>query len=101
MKLLMAATALEVAFASPSLAQVGDQGVVTISPVGSQSLSHKIAIGHFSDAKRYGRAKVKVRCARSFHALRRLGLDNGPDVSKLREEQVVLLSREAVHAIHK
>ncbi|WP_435988219.1 WYL domain-containing protein [Sulfitobacter sp. SH22] len=46
---------------------------------------------------RAGKAKIMVRRALLYYALRRLGLDIDPDARKPQDQQIVLLNREAVH----
>jgi hypothetical protein len=46
---------------------------------------------------RGGKAKIKVRRALLYYALRRLGLDTDPDARKPQDQQIVLLNRDAVH----
>ena len=47
---------------------------------------------------RGGRAKIKVRKALLYYALRRLGLDTDPSARKPQDQQIVLLNREEVLA---
>ncbi len=46
---------------------------------------------------RGGKARIKVRRALLYYALRRLGLDTDPSARKAQDQQIVLLDREAVH----
>lgn len=46
---------------------------------------------------RGGKAKIKVRRALLYYALRRLGLDTAPAARSPQDQQIVLLNREAVH----
>ena len=45
---------------------------------------------------RGGRTKIRVRKALLYYALRRLGLDTDPSARKPQDQQIVLLSRDAV-----
>jgi hypothetical protein len=45
-----------------------------------------------------GSAIIKVRRALLFYALRRLGLDVGPDVRPPQEQHIVLVNREEAKA---
>lgn len=45
---------------------------------------------------RGGKAKIKVRRALLYYALRRLGLDTDPDARKPQDQQIVLLNRETL-----
>ncbi|MGX5719837.1 WYL domain-containing protein [Shinella zoogloeoides] len=47
-----------------------------------------------------GKAKIKVRRALLYYALRRLGLDTDPGARKPQDQQIVLLNREVVHEDH-
>ena len=49
---------------------------------------------------RGGKAKIKVRRALLYYALRRLGLDTDPGARKPQDQQIVLLNREVVDADH-
>lgn len=44
-----------------------------------------------------GKAKIKVRRALLYYALRRLGLDTDPAARKPQDQQIVLLNREDIH----
>nr|CAD6617294.1 WYL domain-containing protein [Rhizobium sp. Khangiran2] len=46
---------------------------------------------------RAGKAKIKVRRALLYYALRRLGLDADPGARKPQDQQIILLNRDAVH----
>ncbi len=50
---------------------------------------------------RGGSAKIKVRRALLYYALRRLGLDTDPAARKPQDQQIVLLNKEAVDADHR
>ncbi len=50
---------------------------------------------------RGGRAKIKVRRALLYYALRRLGLDTDPEARQPQDQQIVLLNREAIVADHR
>jgi hypothetical protein len=50
---------------------------------------------------RAGKAKIKVRRALLYYALRRLGLDTDPGARRPRDQQIVLLNREAIDADHR
>lgn len=47
-----------------------------------------------------GRAKIPVRRALLYYALKRLGLDTDPAARRPQDQQIVLLNREAVRADH-
>lgn len=49
---------------------------------------------------RGAKAKIKVRRALLYYALRRLGLDTDPSARKPQDQQIVLLNREVVHEDH-
>jgi hypothetical protein len=49
---------------------------------------------------RGGKAKIKVRRALLYYALRRLGLDTDPAAKSPQDQQIVLLNRDAVHLEH-
>ena len=57
----------------------------------------QIKVIAFDYGMRAGEAKIKVRRALLYYALRRLGLDTDPDARKPQDLQIVLLNREAVH----
>jgi hypothetical protein len=46
---------------------------------------------------RGGKAKMKVRRALLYYALRRLGLDTDPAARKPQDQQIVLLNKEVIH----
>ena len=46
---------------------------------------------------RAGKAKIIVRRALLYYALRRLGFDADPGVRKPQDQQIVLLNRDVVH----
>jgi hypothetical protein len=48
-----------------------------------------------------GKAKIKVRRALLYYALRRLGLDTDPAARKPKDQQIVLLNREVINADHR
>lgn len=50
---------------------------------------------------RGGKAKIKVRRALLYYALRRLGLDTDPAARRPQDQQIVLLNREAIDADHR
>jgi len=50
---------------------------------------------------RGGKAKIRVRRALLYYALRRLGLDTDPGARKPQDQQIVLLNREAIDADHR
>ena len=45
---------------------------------------------------RSGKAKIKVRRALLYYALRRLGLDTDPSARRPQDQQIVLLNRDLV-----
>jgi hypothetical protein len=45
---------------------------------------------------RGGKAKIKVRRALLYYALKRLGLDTDPAARKPQDQQIVLLNRELI-----
>lgn len=49
---------------------------------------------------RAGKAKIKVRRALLYYALRRLRLDTPPSARKPQDQQILLLNRESVHEDH-
>lgn len=49
---------------------------------------------------RGGKAKIRVRRALLYYALRRLGLDTDPGARKPQDQQIVLLNREVIHEDH-
>ena len=50
---------------------------------------------------RGGKAKIKVRRALLYYALRRLGLDTDPTARKPHDQQIMLLNREVIYADHR
>jgi hypothetical protein len=50
---------------------------------------------------RAGKAKIKVRRAVLYYALRRLGLDTDPAARSPQDQQIVLLNREVIDADHR
>ena len=46
---------------------------------------------------RGGKAKIKVRHALLYYALRRLGLDTDPAARRPQDQEVVPLNRDVVH----
>ncbi|MFP1633859.1 WYL domain-containing protein [Zhengella sp. ZM62] len=50
---------------------------------------------------RAGKAKIKVRRALLYYALRRLGLDTDPAARNPQDQQIVLLNREVIDADHR
>ena len=50
---------------------------------------------------RGGKAKIKVRRALLYYALRRLGLDTDPAARRPQDQQIVLLNREVIDADHR
>ena len=49
---------------------------------------------------RRGKARIRVRRALLYYALRRLGLDTDPTARKPQDQQIVLLNREVIHEDH-
>ena len=49
---------------------------------------------------RGGKAKIKVRRALLYYALRRLGLDTDPAARRPQDQRIVLLNRQAVIGMH-
>ena len=64
---------------------------------GSETQAKVIALDY---GMRGGKAKIKVRRALLYYALRRLGLDTDPGARKAQDQQIVLLNREVVDADH-
>ena len=50
---------------------------------------------------RGGKAKIKVRRALLYYALRRLGLDTDPTARKPHDQQIMILNREVIYADHR
>lgn len=65
-------------------------------PALSETQAKVIALDY---GMRGGKAKIKVRRALLYYALRRLGLDTEPDARKPQDQQIVLLNREVVHEV--
>ena len=63
-------------------------------PALSETQAKVIALDY---GMRGGKAKIKVRRALLYYALRRLGLDTDLDARKPQDQQIVLLNRKAVH----
>ncbi len=66
-------------------------------PALSETQAKVIALDY---GMRGGKAKIKVRRALLYYALRRLGLDTDPSAREPTDQQIVLLNREALHEIH-
>jgi predicted DNA-binding transcriptional regulator YafY len=66
-----------------------------IGPHPELSESQKKVIA-FDYGMRGGKAKIKVRRALLYYALKRLGLDTDPSARKPQDQQIILLNREAV-----
>lgn len=49
---------------------------------------------------RGGKAKIKVRRALLYYALRRLGLDTDPSARRPQDQQIVLLNRDLVSRVN-
>ena len=64
----------------------------------SETQSKVIALDY---AMRGGKAKIKVRRALLYYALRRLGLDTDPAARSPQDQQIVLLNREVIDADHR
>ena len=67
-------------------------------PALSETQAKTIALDY---GMRGGKAKIKVRRALLYYALRRLGLDTDPGARKPQDQQIVLLNRGAVDADHR
>ena len=48
---------------------------------------------------RDGRARIKVRRALLYYALKRLGLDTDPSARNPKNQQIMLFNREAINAV--
>lgn len=59
----------------------------------SESQKNVIALDY---GMRDGKAKIKVRRALLYYALKRLGLDTDPSARKPQDQQIVLLNRDAI-----
>jgi len=66
-------------------------------PALSETQAKVIALDY---GMRGGKAKIKVRRALLYYALRRLGLDTDPGARKPQDQQIVLLNREVIHEDH-
>lgn len=66
-------------------------------PALSENQARVIALDY---GMRGGRAKIRVRRALLYYALRRLGLDTDPGARKPQDQQIVLLNREVIHEDH-
>jgi hypothetical protein len=66
-------------------------------PALSETQAKVIALDY---GMRDGKAKIKVRRALLYYALRRLGLDTDPSARKPQDQQIVLLNREVIHEDH-
>lgn len=66
-------------------------------PALSETQAKVIALDY---GMRGGKAKIKVRRALLYYALRRLGLDTDPSARKPQDQQIVLLNREVIHEDH-
>ncbi|MCR8724109.1 WYL domain-containing protein [Frigidibacter sp. ROC022] len=64
-------------------------------PALSETQAKVIALDY---GMRSGKAKIKVRRALLYYALRRLGLDTDPSARRPQDQQIVLLNKEAVCA---
>nr|WP_221288951.1 WYL domain-containing protein [Amaricoccus macauensis] len=67
-------------------------------PALSETQAKVIALDY---GMRGGKAKIKVRRALLYYALRRLGLDTDPAARRPQDQQIVLLNREAIDADHR
>ncbi|GEK69104.1 WYL domain-containing protein [Paracoccus denitrificans] len=66
-------------------------------PALSETQAKVIALDY---GMRGGKAKIKVRRALLYYALRRLGLDTDPGARKPQDQQIILLNREVIHEDH-
>lgn len=66
-------------------------------PALSETQAKVIALDY---GMRGGKAKIKVRRALLYYALRRLGLHTDPGARKPQDQQIVLLNREVIHEDH-
>jgi hypothetical protein len=71
---------------------------VGLHPELSETQAKVIALDY---GMRGGKAKIKVRRALLYYALRRLGLDTDPAARRPQDQQIVLLNREAIDADHR
>lgn len=67
-------------------------------PALSETQAKVIALDY---GMRGGKTKIKVRRALLYYALRRLGLDTDPGAREPKDQQIVLLNREAVYEDHR
>ena len=78
------------------------QGLITLEiaphPELSESQKKVIALDY---GMRGGKAKIKVRRALLYYALRRLGLDTDPAARQPQDQQIVLLNREVLDENHR
>ena len=70
---------------------------IGLHPALSETQAKVIALDY---GMRGGKAKIKVRRALLYYALRRLGLDTDPGARKPQDQQIVLLNREVIHEDH-
>ena len=66
-------------------------------PALSETQAKVIALDY---GMRGGKAKIKVRRALLYYALRRLGLDTDPSAREPTDQQIALFNREALNEIH-
>lgn len=66
-------------------------------PALSETQAKVIALDY---GMRGGKAKIRVRRALLYYALRRLGLDTDPGARSPQDQQIVLLNREIIHEHH-
>ena len=93
------------------IVEVGDQGPVTAEPSADEAWHTEVVLEigphpDLSDNQRRaiemdygmesGRAKIAVRSALLFYALKRLGLDTDPAARRHQDQQIVLLNRDEV-----
>nr|WP_281502840.1 WYL domain-containing protein [Ancylobacter crimeensis] len=67
-------------------------------PALSETQAKVIALDY---GMRGGKARIKVRRALLYYALRRLGLDTDPAARRPQDQQIVLLNREVIDADHR
>ncbi len=70
---------------------------IGLHPALSETQAKVIALDY---GMRGGKAKIKLRRALLYYALRRLGLDTDPGARKPQDQQIVLLNREVIHEDH-
>ena len=75
-----------------------EQIVLVIGPHPELSETQQKVVGLDYDM-RGGKAKINVRRAFLYYALKRLGLDTDPTARQPHDQQIVLLNREAVQAV--